>query len=113
MGDIVGCSPASLASAQLVASNTSPVWQPKVSPDMAESDWVRPLSVDAKTSEWKFDEDWDFYAISVSFYKLPLYRKKNRNFTVEKLGGHHLNKQSKPCLMSLLCLYSFKLLLMS
>lgn len=55
----------------------------------------------------KVDKEQDFYSLS------SFYQEKNRNFTVEKLGGNDLNEPSEAFFMLLLCFYSFKPLLLS
>lgn len=120
------CLPASLTSTHLMPVALSHLWHPKISPDIVKcslgvilnlvaNHWIWESLVNAKTTEWKSIRNRIFYTVLASFYKLLInYKEKNRNITVEKLGSPHLNKWSKSFfLMLLLCLYSFKPLLMS
>lgn len=62
------------------------------------NNWFRQESkMEAKTSQWKFDEEQSMYIISKYLPKkyLLIYKAKNVNFTVEKPGRYHPNKRSK------------------
>ena len=61
----------------------------------SNNEFIQEISIDAKISEYKFDQEWNIYIVPAIHKRLINFREGKNDFSVEKFGRHHLNKLVK------------------